>query len=154
MNAHLAGGWTLEKLKAKSPEDRFNVWVNARRRNTPEALELARVIEESGLDYAETGGISMSDPRVIEMDKIIHSEAGRKACVNAVQNGQPALAGAEPLIVTQMGSRYGAHSQMTVTAGSLIGLLMYSFGYERGPNRKMPDGSVARTAATWTHRKR
>lgn len=59
----LAGGWTLEKLQAKSDEERFNVWVNARAKGTPDALELARFIEESGLNYAPTGGISLIFPR-------------------------------------------------------------------------------------------
>jgi hypothetical protein len=148
-NKQLAGGWTFEKLQAKTPEERFNVWVNARRLGTPEALELATFIEGCGLDYGPTGGISMSDPRVVEMDEIINSDAGRTACLKAVQNGEPALSGVERLIVAQMKDRYGAHSQMTVTAGSLVGMLMYSLGYEKGRSRSMPEGSVATQAATW-----
>ena len=63
----LAGGWTLEKLEAKTPEERFNVWSNARAKGTLEADELAQFIERSGLNYAPTGGISMSYLRVLEM---------------------------------------------------------------------------------------
>jgi hypothetical protein len=60
--SQLAGGWTLEKLQAKTAEERFNVWVNAKARGTPEADLLALYIEKPGLEYAPTGGISMSDP--------------------------------------------------------------------------------------------
>ncbi len=145
----LAGGWTLEKLWAKSPEERFNVWHNARRLGTPEALELANFIAHSGLDYAETGGISLSDPRVIEMDEVIKSDVGRQACLSATSNGLPALAGVEPMIVAKLGDRYGAHSQMTVTAGSLVGEVMYSMGYKVTGRKQMPAGSVAKSAAIW-----
>lgn len=147
--SQLAGGWTLEKLQAKSAEERFNVWVNAQAKGTLEATELARFIEQSGLDYAPCGGISMSDPRVIEMDDIISSSEGQAACLQATADGLPALAGVEPMIVEQMGSRYGSFSMMTVTAGSLVGSLMLSKGYKIASQKKMPEGSVAKTAAFW-----
>jgi hypothetical protein len=153
MEGTLAGGWSFETLQAKSAEERFTVWENARRIGSPEALELARFIEASGLEYAPTGGISMTDPRVLEMDEIITSQEGRVACLSAVEQGSPALAGVEPLIRERMGSRYGGFSQMTNTAGTLVGLLMYSLGYEKGPSRPMPAGSVAKTAATWVKRR-
>ena len=149
MTEQLAGGWTLAKLQARSSEDRFNIWENARRQGTEAALTLAKFIEDSGLDYAPKGGISMSDPRVIEMNDIITSKDGRKACVAAADSGRPALAGVEPLIKNQMGSRYNSGSQITVTAGSLVGMLMYSLGYAKGPPRPMPEGSIAKSAATW-----
>jgi hypothetical protein len=148
----LAGGWTLEKLQAKSAEERFNVWVNARAKGTPEADELARFIELSGLNYAPSGGISMSDPRVIEMDEIISSPKGQAACLQATADGLPALAGVEPMIVGQMGARYGSFSMMTVTAGSLVGGLMLGQGYKIASQKKMPEGSVAKTAAFWVAR--
>jgi len=149
MSDQLAGGWTLAKLQARSPEERFTIWENARRKGTPDALALARFIEICGLDYAPTGGISMSDPRVIEMDEIINSPQGRAACLDAVAKGEPALAGVEPLIREQMGSQYGSFSQITVTAGSLVGILMSGLGYAKGPPRPMPKSSIAKSAATW-----
>jgi hypothetical protein len=149
MTETLAGGWTLEKLKAQTPEQRYNLWTNARRIGTPEALKLALFIESSGLNYAERGGISMTDPRVIEMWEIINSPGGRRACVEANDKGLPALAGVEPLIIAKMGERYGSFSQMTVTAGSLVAEVMYGLGYKKGPSRPMPEGSVAKTAVIW-----
>jgi hypothetical protein len=148
----LAGGWTLEKLEAKTPEERFNVWSNARIKGTPEADELARFIEESGLNYAPTGGISMSDPRVLEMRDVIESAEGEEACLKATADGLPALAGVEPMIVERMGSRYGQFSMMTVTAGSIVGELMLSRGFKTEGQKKMPEGSVAQTAAFWVAR--
>lgn len=128
MSEELAGGWTRKKLEAKSPEERYTVWHNARRAATPEALQLATFIETSGLDYAPSGGISLSDPRVLEMRAIIEAPEGRRACLDANERGLPALAGVEPLIVAQMGRRYGAFSQMTLTAGGLVAEVMYSLG--------------------------
>ncbi|WP_426039935.1 hypothetical protein [Brevundimonas sp. DC300-4] len=150
--AQLAGGWTLEKLQAKTPEERFNVWTNARAKGTPEADDLAAFIESSGLNYTPTGGISMSDPRVIEMREIIESPAGQAACLAATAGGLPALAGVEPMIVERMGVRYGQFSMMTVTAGSIVGGMMLSKGYTIESQKKMPEGSVAKTAAFWTIR--
>ena len=152
MTEKMAGGWTLEKLAARSAEERYTVWRNALKQGTPEAMQLAQFIEASGLDFAEKGGISMSDPRVLEMRDIIESPEGRKACIDAVAKGLPALAGVEPMIVAKMENRYGAFSQMTVTAGSIVGELMPTLGYRISGQRKMPAGSVAQTAAFWVSR--
>lgn len=145
----LAGGWTYERLAAKTAEERFNVWLNAKAKSAVEAQELARFIEASGLDYAPTGGISMSDPRVLEMRDVIESPEGVAACLRATADGLPALAGVEPMIVARMKTRYGSFSQMTVTAGSIVGELMLGKGYRIASQKKMPVGSVAKTAAFW-----
>lgn len=73
-----AGGRTREKLEAKTSEERFRVWSNARAKGPLEAEELARFIEESGLNYAPFGGVSMSDPRVLEMRAVIESPEGEQ----------------------------------------------------------------------------
>jgi hypothetical protein len=148
----LAGGWTHERLAAKTAEERYNVWVNAKAKGAPEAQELARFIEASGLEYAPTGGISMSDPRVLEMRDVIESAEGQAACLKATAEGLPALAGVEPMIVERMGGRYGQFSMMTVAAGSIVGELMLSKGYKIEKQKKMPEGSVAKTAACWVTR--
>jgi hypothetical protein len=148
----LAGGWTYERLAAKTAEERYNVWANAKAKGGVEAQELARFIETSGLDYAPTGGISMSDPRVLEMRDVIESPEGVAACLKATADGLPALAGVEPMIVERMKERYGSFSQMTVTAGSIVGELMLSKGYKIASQKKMPAGAVAKTAAVWEAR--
>lgn len=149
----LARGWTHERLAAKTADERYNVWVNAKAKDTADAQELARFIEASGLEYAPTGGISMSDPRVIEMRDVIESPEGQAACLKATADGLPALAGVERMIVERMGGRYGPFSMMTVTAGSIVGELMLSKGYRIEKQKKMPEGSVAKTAAFWVARK-
>ena len=58
------------------------------------------------------------------------------------------------MIVARMGDRYGAFSQMTLTAGGIVGELMHSLGYEVAGRRDMPAGSVAQTAARWEPKKR
>lgn len=153
MTMVLAGGWTYEKLKAKSAEERFRIWENARRKGTPEALDLAEYIQCCGLDLGGRGGMSRSDPRALEMDEVIQSREGRAACLRATEEGLPALAGAEPLIIAKMGDRYGPFSQMTNVAGFLVGSLMLSLGYVISGRGNMPPGSVAKTAATWTPKK-
>jgi hypothetical protein len=145
----MAVKWTLETLKAKSPEERFTIWQNAKRLGTAEALDLVRFIETSGLDYAPSGGMSRSDPRALEMEEIIQSPEGRAGCLRSTEDGRPALAGVEPLIVAKMGARYGAFSQMTQMAGRLVGDLMLSLGYEVDRQADMPAGSVAQSATIW-----
>ncbi len=149
MTQPLAGGWTLERLRARTPEERHTIWRNAMAAATPQALALARFIETAGLAFAPTGGIGMSDPRVLEMRAVIESPEGRRTCVAAVQDGLPALAGVEPMIVARMGERYGAFSQMTLTAGAIVAEVMTALGYRKVQPRRMPAGSVARTAAFW-----
>jgi hypothetical protein len=91
MGEQLAGGRTFEKLKAKSPDERYTIWHNARRLATPEALRLAQFIETSGLDYAPSGGISLSDPRMLKMRAIIASTKGRQARLEALTVASPRL---------------------------------------------------------------
>lgn len=43
----------------------------------------------------------------------------------------------------------GPHNWMTVIAGSMVGELMQSLGYRKVGRKPMPQGSVAKTAATW-----
>lgn len=88
----------------------------------------------------------MSDPRVLEMREVIESKDGQAACLTATADGLPALAGVEPMIVAKTGSRYGQFSMMTVTAGSIVGELMLGKGYKIAAQKKMPDGSVAKSS--------
>lgn len=95
----------------------------------------------------------MSDPRVLEMRGIIESPAGVSACIAATEQGLPALAGVEPMIIEKMSSRYGSFSQMTLTAGGIVGEVMRRQGYDIADTRgKMPPGSVAQMAACWVLR--
>ena len=149
----LAGNWTRAKLRGKTAAERYTIWEHAKRKATPDTLHLAATIEALGLPYGPDGGISMDDPRVLEMRDIIESPEGREACLEKTRAGQPALAGVEPMLVKAMGARYGGFSQITVTAGSIVGELMRSEGYDVVGQRKMPPGSVAKTAAIFAPRK-
>ena len=55
MTEELPGGWTLQKLKVKSIEDRYTVWLTARRKGTPDAQRLVDFIEACGLEFAPAG---------------------------------------------------------------------------------------------------
>jgi hypothetical protein len=72
--------------------------------------------------------------------------------VEATETELPALSGVEPLIVEDLGNRYQPHDLGTVSAGSIVGEVMRHMGYEKTPDGKMPEGSVAKTAVTWKPR--
>jgi hypothetical protein len=148
----LPGKITIAKLQAMSAKERENLWVTARRHDTEEAQNLVSVIETLGLPYSEHGGMKMDSPIAIKMYEIINSSEGRDACLEATKAGLPALAGVDQLLSEALGVDYHAGNQATHTAGYIVGSLMISLGYELSGRKKMPPGSVAKVAATWTPR--
>jgi hypothetical protein len=76
----------------------------------------------------------------------INSPEGRAGAVKATKDGEPALAGVEPLIRAALGVDYGPHNWMTVIAGSMVGEMMQSLGY-RKVGRK--DGCDLEISAAW-----
>ena len=94
-------------------------------------------------------GMSKNDPIYIRMRDIIRSEESVAAMKKAATEGLPALAAIEPKLVAVFGKDYGQHNQGTMTAGALVGEVMYSLGFKKGKSAPMPEGSVAKTAATW-----
>jgi hypothetical protein len=149
----LAGGWTRAKLAARSPEERHGIWKNARAKATPEALELAAVIEDLGIFTPGAGGLKMDDPLTLRMFDIINSAKGRAACIEATDKGQPAIAGVDPMLRATLGEQYSGENRATVAAGVLVGELMRMLGYQHAGERQMPVGSVATRAAIWLPRK-
>jgi hypothetical protein len=143
--------WTKQKLAALSPRDRENLWKNARRRTTPAATALVKMIEDSGLPYSEAKCPTLDDPLAIAIYDVVFSREGRAAAVNAVEGGLPPLAGIDPLLSEKLGVDYGAHNMTTATAGGFIAQLMRSLGYkEVGKNAPLPAGSVAKTGQVWS----
>tara|TARA_R110002073_G_scaffold87409_1_gene207549 strand:- start:11 stop:475 length:465 start_codon:yes stop_codon:yes gene_type:complete len=153
MTDKLPGKLTVEKLEAMTAKERENLWINARAANTPEAAYLVTVIESLGLPYSEDGGMRLDSPVAIKMNDIITSPGGKKSCLEATKNGLPALAGVDGELNSVLGVDYRAGNQATQTAGYLVGNLMISLGYKIAGQRKMPEGSVAKTAAFWAERK-
>lgn len=144
---------TLDSIKAMTPEKRAILYENARKRRSAGGQEIMDLIDSSGLPLS-TGGMRITDPVYIRIGEIVWSEEGRQAAIRATKEGLPALAGIEPLIVADLGNRYHPHDLGTASAGSIVGELMRHLGYVKGKEANMPKGSVAKTAALWTARKR
>jgi hypothetical protein len=145
--------WTPSKLAALSPSDRATMWKRARGQNTPEAIALVKMIEDSGLPYSEAKCPTNDDPLTIAIYDVVFSKEGRAAAVKAVENGLPPLAGIDPLLLEKLGVDYGAHNKTTATAGGLIAELMRSLGYkETGKSAPLRVGSVAKTGQMWSKR--
>jgi hypothetical protein len=143
--------WTKEKLASKSPHERETIYKNAKKKSTPEAIALVKMIEEAGLPYSDTACPTNDDPLSIAIYDVVHSAPGRQAVIDAIEKGLPPLAGIDPLLLDKLGVDYGAHNMTTATAGSIIAELMRSLGYkEAGTSRPLPPGSVAKTGQMWT----
>lgn len=141
--------YTKEQLKALRPDQRHTIWIRARTMTTDEAKQLARDIEELGLPYSDPAALRMDDPVTIKMHEIINSAAGRAACINATEDGLPAIAGVDAMLNEALGVEYRGGNMGTQTAGSLVGELMRSLGYSHGGQRPLPPGCVAKTGAFW-----
>jgi hypothetical protein len=141
-----------EKLRSFSSAQIHQIYQNARKKDSDPARSLARRIEDLGLLVTPAGGMSTSHPTYIRMREIIYSSEGITAATAAACSGVPALAGVEPMIIKDLGDAYAQAPQGTLSAGGLVGELMASKGYMNKRQVKMPDGSVAHTAALWVPR--
>ena len=139
----LAGGWTRAKLSTLTSTERHNIWKNCRTKGTSEAMALAAVIENLGLPYSDPAALKHNDPITIKMHEIINSPAGRSACIQATEQGLPAIAGVDGMLNAALGIDYRGGNMATHTAGGLVGELMRSLGYVHAGQKALPAGSVA-----------
>ncbi|MCH6206346.1 hypothetical protein L3V16_21210 [Brucella ciceri] len=137
---------TIQKM---TPEARSQLWMNAQNRLAAGGAEVIELIKKSGLPL-RSGGMTLSDPVYLRMEEIIWSAEARPLLIEATERGLPALAGVEPLIVADLGTRYTPHDQGTVSAGSLVAEVIKFLGYKEIKKGDMPEGSVAKTAAVWS----
>ena len=146
----MAKQWSLNDLQRMSVHGRANLYKSAcRLGHTPAGADLKKLLEEAGLPFSDTACLTMDDPITIKMHTVINSKEGREAAVAATKIGLPAMAGIDPLLQVALGVDYGAHNMGTATAGGLVGNLMQSLGYKKGPQKGLPSNCVAKTAATW-----
>jgi hypothetical protein len=143
---------TVDDVKKLTSEQRAILYQNAKDRRGKGGQEIMDLIDSSGLPLS-LGGMRMSDPAYLKMEELTWSTEGRKAAVDATENGLPALAGIEPLIIAALGDRYHPHDGGTQNAGFIVGELMRHLGYVKNREGKMPNGSIANTAMTWKSRK-
>ena len=149
--------WDIAKLKAKSIQERHQLWLNARAKSetSEEARTLVQFIESSGLDYAKNKmkPVSLDDAVGVRMKQIIGSEVGIKAMMEATHRGSPALAGVDPLLQAELGSQYSRHNEATVQAGYLVKGFMVGQGYEEVGPASMPQNCIAKTGLVFKQRK-
>lgn len=142
--------WTKERVEALSPNDRAKVYANALKAGNSEGDALAELIRNSGLSLMDGSGITRDHPLVMGMDAIINSEEGKAACVKAVEDDWPALAGVDPMLAEEFPTDYGKHNQTTDWAGHLVADLMRDLGYKKLEKQgKTPEGCVAKTGELW-----
>jgi hypothetical protein len=142
---------TLQAIQAMTPEKLAIPYENARKRRSAGGQAIMDLIDASGLPLS-SGGMRITDPTYIRMREIIWSN--RADAIKATENGLPALAGVEQLIVRDLGNRYHPHDLGTASAGSLIGELMRHLGYIKDKEAKMPDGYQASHRELWPQQER
>jgi hypothetical protein len=145
--------WTKEKIAALPPERRETLFDNARTKGTPEAQKIVRLMLEHDLLVRAGGGLPRDHPVIQEIETIIYSDEGRKAGKQASDQGLPAMAGVDRMLMEALGSSYGSHDT-TSWAGTLMAEVMAEAGYVPTGRKPMPVGSVAKTAAFFEPRKR
>jgi len=146
----MAKKWTTEELAAMSVHQRAELYKNAARLgHTPEGAELKSQIEAEGLPYSDDAALKGDDPITLRMIKVAYSLEGREAAIAATKAGEAAMAGVDPLLQAALGVDYGPHNFGTNRAGEIVGALMRSLGYKKGPDKDLPQHCVAKTAATW-----
>ena len=142
--------WTREKIMALSRSERANLYANAKNLDNDEARGLVTLIEETQIPYSESGGISYSDPLVQKIEQIVFSDEGRKAAVEATEEGKAGIAGVDRLLRAALGADYGAHNMTTNWAGHFVAELMRMSGYKlAGREISTPPGCVARSGELW-----
>lgn len=139
--------WTEERLGELTAVDRHRLWSNANTANTDAGRNLAGLIEQSGLSFLNPKGLELDSPTGRALYKVIFSQDSKDAGAKATDEGRPALADIEPLIVAELGASYADQHEATVQAGYLVRKMMEINGFERtGKKGSMPVGSVAKTA--------
>lgn len=139
---------TETQIRAMTPEGRMTVRSRAAKLDTDVGRATVALIDGLGLPLS-SGGMSLDDPVFREMQEIVWSARARQAALEAVANGQPALAGVDPILQEVMGNRYGRTAQGTMNAGSLVAEVMRHAGYEKDGEGPLPATCIARTAAMW-----
>lgn len=146
----MAKTWTKEELAAMSVHQRAELYKNASRfAHTAEGAALKKQIEAEGLPYSDDAALKGDDPITLVIIKVVYSPEGREAAIAATKAGEAAMAGVDPLLQAALGVDYGAHNHGTNRAGEIVGALMRSLGYKKGPDKDLPPHCVAKTAATW-----
>ncbi|WP_156467666.1 hypothetical protein [Methylobacterium sp. Leaf91] len=141
--------YTLDELKAWTPERRLALYNNAKKQ--PAGQYIVDIIEKNYLPLS-SGGLSSSDPTHLKMVDLIWSEAGRKAVQEASAEGMPPLCAIDKMLQSELGDRYNKHDFGTASAGAIVADLMRHLGYVQDGWGYCPAGCTAKTALRWSLR--
>jgi len=139
---------TLDQIRAMAPEQRFNLYQNAKRKgpNDAEASRIIALIVEHDLLVTHSGGLPNEHPVILEIETVVRSPEGRKAIRAAADRGLPALAGVDGMISERLGPRYGPFDT-TSWAGTFVADEMRKLGYVHDGQKSLPPGSIAKRGA-------
>ena len=70
-------------------------------------------------------------PLCVGMREVIRSDEGRAACIQATDDGWPAMAGVDPLLAGKFGADYGKRNMSTHWAGRFVSEVMSEAGYRQ-----------------------
>jgi len=143
------GGWTRNRLREKSQNERHAIWKRARALHSAEGNQLARAIELLGLPYAEPEPLAVDDPLGARMREIMATPQARSAAIEATLDGLPAIAGIDVLLHEELGEKYRLEAAAVATAQILVGELMRALGYVEAGRKNLPQRCVARAGAFW-----
>lgn len=144
--------WTVEKLEARSSAERWSLYANAMKLGSPEAKELMVLIDGSGLALSKRGGLPADHPTIVAIREVVMSPEGVHAGIEAIQSGQPAMAGVDPLLQARVAgySAPDTHSW----AGTYVAEAMEMAGYQRTTPGPLPKNCRAKTAMRFKPRLR
>lgn len=143
------GGVTRAWLRARSQNERHQVWKRAKALHSAEGNHLARAIERLGLPYAEPEPLAEDDPLMLRIRQIMADSAARAAAIEATLDGLPAMAGVDVLLHEALGEEYRRNEAAVPAAQKLTAELMTSLGYVEAGRKDLPARCVARSGAYW-----
>ena len=95
---------------------------------------------------SSTGGFPYEHPVIQRIEEIVRSPEGIAAAKQAADNGQPALAGVDPLLHDALGDEYSGLFDTTNWAGFFVADVMRKAGYKQEGQRPIT-GCVAKSGA-------
>ena len=143
------GGITRAWLRARTQNERYAVWKQAKAKHSAEGNHLARAIELLGLPYAEPEPLVDDDPLLVRMSEIMAEPRARAAAIEATLDGLPAMAGIDVLMHEEIGEAYRRNEAAVPTAQRLTHELMSRLGYAEAGQKDLPARCVARTGVFW-----
>jgi len=141
---------SADDIRAMTPAQRRTLYENAHKSKLPEARSLIDLILSAGLT-TDAGGLTRDHPVIQRLEDVCRSDEARAAAKKATDEGMPAMAGVDPLLVRELGADYGSFDT-TSWAGGFVAEEMESQGYRQTRKKPMPVGCVAKTAAFFERR--